>query len=148
MTDRTLLSRQFEARRPRLRALALRLLGSAMDTDDVLQETWLRWGRGARAREGAAAALDAEEGNPDCQSEPAQHSDQSEDAQCDSHLKPRVCGRGLCAQVAPEPRDRFRPRAFAGSSIRPLPFVDLSEKAVARTLVSDDSVSLAEGAHR
>jgi RNA polymerase sigma-70 factor (ECF subfamily) len=33
----------FEAERPRLRALAYRMLGSAVDADDILQEAWLRW---------------------------------------------------------------------------------------------------------
>jgi RNA polymerase sigma-70 factor (ECF subfamily) len=45
MDDRALLSRQFEVRRPRLRALAARILGSSAEADDVLQETWLRLDR-------------------------------------------------------------------------------------------------------
>jgi len=35
----------FEAERPRLTALAYRMLGTAGDADDVVQETWLRWSR-------------------------------------------------------------------------------------------------------
>lgn len=35
----------FEAERPRLRALAYRMLGSAAEADDALQETWLRFDR-------------------------------------------------------------------------------------------------------
>jgi RNA polymerase sigma-70 factor (ECF subfamily) len=35
----------FEAERPRLRALAYRMLGSMADADDVVQEVWLRWDR-------------------------------------------------------------------------------------------------------
>ncbi len=41
MTD-TSLSARFEENRPRLRAVAYRLLGSKSDTDDAVQETWLR----------------------------------------------------------------------------------------------------------
>lgn len=33
----------FLAERPRLRALAYRMLGSLVDADDVLQDAWLRW---------------------------------------------------------------------------------------------------------
>lgn len=34
---------ELEAHRPRLRALAYRMLGSAIDADDVLQDAYLRW---------------------------------------------------------------------------------------------------------
>lgn len=36
---------RFEAERPRLRALAYRLLGSAAEADDAVQEAWLRFDR-------------------------------------------------------------------------------------------------------
>ena len=42
MTDRRILARRFETERPRLRAIATQLLGSAADADDAVQETWLR----------------------------------------------------------------------------------------------------------
>ena len=37
----------FEAQRPRLRAVAFRMLGSRTDADDAVQETWLRLNRSA-----------------------------------------------------------------------------------------------------
>src|SRR6266550_3583757 len=42
---RALLADQFEAHRPRLRAVAYRMLGSVDEADDALQETWLRLNR-------------------------------------------------------------------------------------------------------
>jgi RNA polymerase sigma factor (sigma-70 family) len=45
MDDRDWLAERFEAHRPRLRAVAWRLLGSAAEADDAVQETWLRLSR-------------------------------------------------------------------------------------------------------
>lgn len=42
MDERDRLSVQFEASRSRLRALALRMLGSPEEAEDAVQETWLR----------------------------------------------------------------------------------------------------------
>jgi len=42
MDDRDWLAERFEADRPRLRAVAQRLLGSAAEADDAVQEAWLR----------------------------------------------------------------------------------------------------------
>lgn len=42
MVDREELSERFEAERPRLHAVAYRLLGSSADADDAVQEAWLR----------------------------------------------------------------------------------------------------------
>lgn len=45
MTDEIPLAARFEAQRPRLRAIAVQLLGSNRDADDVVQEAWLRLSR-------------------------------------------------------------------------------------------------------
>jgi RNA polymerase sigma factor (sigma-70 family) len=45
MNDAEQLAERFEATRPRLRRIALRILGSAAESDDALQECWLRIGR-------------------------------------------------------------------------------------------------------
>ncbi len=45
MNDATWLAERFEAARPRLQRIALRMLGSATESDDALQETWLRISR-------------------------------------------------------------------------------------------------------
>jgi RNA polymerase sigma-70 factor (ECF subfamily) len=42
VNDTDLLAQQFEAHRARLRAVALRMLGSSHDADDAVQEAWLR----------------------------------------------------------------------------------------------------------
>ncbi|HEX5198500.1 MAG TPA: sigma-70 family RNA polymerase sigma factor [Actinoplanes sp.] len=43
--DDVALAEQFEANRPRLRAVALRMLGSTGEADDAVQEAWLRLSR-------------------------------------------------------------------------------------------------------
>jgi RNA polymerase sigma factor (sigma-70 family) len=43
--DATLTGDRFEAHRARLREVALRMLGSAAEADDAVQETWLRFSR-------------------------------------------------------------------------------------------------------
>src|SRR4029077_17848355 len=45
MDDATFLTDRFEAERPRLRAVAYRMLGSLGDADDAVQESWLRLSR-------------------------------------------------------------------------------------------------------
>ena len=45
MTAQDLLAEEFEARRPRLRAVAYRMLGSFSEADDAVQEAWLRLSR-------------------------------------------------------------------------------------------------------
>jgi RNA polymerase sigma factor (sigma-70 family) len=45
MDERDWLAERFEAQRPRLRAVAYRLLGSASEADDAVQEAWLHLSR-------------------------------------------------------------------------------------------------------
>jgi RNA polymerase sigma factor (sigma-70 family) len=45
MDERTWLIERFEERRPRLRAVAYRMLGSLSEADDAVQESWLRVSR-------------------------------------------------------------------------------------------------------
>ncbi len=45
MDERELLAQRFEAQRPRLRRVAYRMLGSAAEADDAVQEAWLRVSR-------------------------------------------------------------------------------------------------------
>src|SRR5215217_5310995 len=45
MDERDLLAERFEAHRPRMRAVAYRMLGSLSEADDAVQEAWLRLSR-------------------------------------------------------------------------------------------------------
>src|ERR671910_174046 len=45
MEERELLAKRFEEHRPRMRALAYRMLGSPSEADDAVQEAWLRLDR-------------------------------------------------------------------------------------------------------
>ncbi|SHN51398.1 RNA polymerase sigma-70 factor, ECF subfamily [Geodermatophilus obscurus] len=45
MDDRAWLAQRFEEQRPRLRAVAYRMLGSVSEADDAVQEAWLRLSR-------------------------------------------------------------------------------------------------------
>jgi RNA polymerase sigma-70 factor (ECF subfamily) len=47
MTDDTLLTARFESARPRLGAMAYRMLGSIDDAEDAVQEAWLRLSKSA-----------------------------------------------------------------------------------------------------
>jgi RNA polymerase sigma factor (sigma-70 family) len=55
MDEQAWLTERFEQRRPRLRAVAMKLLGSLSEADDAVQETWLRLTRDDR---GDVANLD------------------------------------------------------------------------------------------
>ncbi|MFZ3565527.1 sigma-70 family RNA polymerase sigma factor [Streptomyces sp. BH097] len=59
MADAEVLAARFEEHRPRLRAVAHRMLGSSAEADDVVQEAWLRLSRtdGAEAIDNLAAWL-------------------------------------------------------------------------------------------
>ncbi|MFI5658644.1 sigma-70 family RNA polymerase sigma factor [Streptomyces sp. NPDC051684] len=59
MADAEVLAAHFEEHRPRLRAVAHRMLGSSAEADDVVQEAWLRLSRtdGAEAIDNLAAWL-------------------------------------------------------------------------------------------
>ena len=45
MNEHDWLANRFEEQRPRLRAVAYRMLGSLSEADDAVQETWLRLSR-------------------------------------------------------------------------------------------------------
>ena len=45
MTENDVLAARFEAERPRLRAVAFRMLGSLSEADDAVQESWLSLSR-------------------------------------------------------------------------------------------------------
>src|SRR5262245_34259912 len=45
MDDRDWLAERFDAHRPRLRAVAYRMLGSTGEADDAVQEAWIRLSR-------------------------------------------------------------------------------------------------------
>src|SRR5215813_2816550 len=45
MTDNDVLAGRFEENRPRLRAVAYRMLGSFAEADDAVQEAWVRLNR-------------------------------------------------------------------------------------------------------
>src|SRR3954447_15877521 len=47
MTEQDLLAEEFEANRKHLRAVARRMLGSATEAEDAVQESWLRLSRAA-----------------------------------------------------------------------------------------------------
>jgi RNA polymerase sigma factor (sigma-70 family) len=49
MDDHDFLAKRFEAERPRLRRIAYRMLGTIGDTDDAVQEAWIRLSRAGDA---------------------------------------------------------------------------------------------------
>ena len=57
MTDSTWLAEQFERNRPHLRSVAYRMLGSVTESEDAVQEAWLRLSRTRAKIENPAAWL-------------------------------------------------------------------------------------------
>jgi RNA polymerase sigma factor (sigma-70 family) len=57
MNENDLLADQFEEHRPRLRAVAYRMLGSLAEADDAVQEAWLRLSRSGSGVENLAGWL-------------------------------------------------------------------------------------------
>ena len=47
----------FLAVRPRLFGIAYRIVGSAAEADEVVQDTWIRWDRAERSKVGDAKAF-------------------------------------------------------------------------------------------
>src|SRR3954469_14975728 len=56
MDEADLLAQRFEENRANLRAVAQRMLGSAAEADDAVQEAWLRLDRAGAGRGGHAPA--------------------------------------------------------------------------------------------
>jgi DNA-directed RNA polymerase specialized sigma24 family protein len=50
MDERDWLAARFQEHRPRLRAVAYRMLGSVSEADDAVQESWIRLSRSTAAR--------------------------------------------------------------------------------------------------
>ena len=100
MDEREWLAQEFEEQRPRLRAVAYRMLGSLSEADDAVQEAWLRLSRAdAEEVENLGAWLTTVVGPRG-----AEHA-----------ARPQVAARGAVrpapARADRRPRRRHRPRA-------------------------------------
>ena len=56
MNEHDWLAQEFEQHRPHLRTVAYRMLGSVTESDDALQEAWLRLSRVPTARTSTTSA--------------------------------------------------------------------------------------------
>ena len=111
MDSRRPLDTRFEASRNRLASLAYRLLGSAADAEDAVQDAFLRWqAADRRADRGAGSVADQGRHQPVPRPAPL------------GAGAPRTRGRRLAARTAPRRRPDARPGRHRSSSANRSPW--------------------------